>query len=287
MDFTLKTRYWHNQAAMDAFKEFELKIHGIDFSRWESAGYWDDAYTPFSFFEGDTIVANVCVYLLDAIIDGEMKRLAQVSGVGTLPGWRRRGLNRRLTEIGLEWAKGRHDGVFLFADTDAIPFYRSCGFKAIDEYVEIVEAPSVPNRGAVIGLDPEKKHDLEKIHIHAKRRTPVSDKFSVLNEKLLMFHALYGLRNCVYEIPDLGCIIFFIRRDGCLRILDIVGEKIPDFRSLYPYIANENDKTIEFCFHTDKLGISETRTSRLEGNYPFTRNEFPVEDPVFPFTSRA
>lgn len=32
----------------------------------------------------DSIVANVCIYLLDAVIEGQKTRLAQVSGVGTL-----------------------------------------------------------------------------------------------------------------------------------------------------------------------------------------------------------
>ena len=30
-------------------------------------------------------MASVCIYLLDSVIDGRQTRLAQVSGVGTLP----------------------------------------------------------------------------------------------------------------------------------------------------------------------------------------------------------
>ena len=48
-------------------------------------------------------------------------RLAQISGVGTRPGWRRRGLNRHLTEVALDWARGKHEGVFLFSSDEAIP----------------------------------------------------------------------------------------------------------------------------------------------------------------------
>ena len=123
MDLKLRTHYWDDSDAKAAFKQFILKIHGLDFSEWDSSGYWDHAYTPFSFFDGDTVVASVCVYLLKAVLNGENTRVAQISGVGTLPEWRRRGLNRQLTDIGLAWAQGKHQGVFLFSDTDAIPYY--------------------------------------------------------------------------------------------------------------------------------------------------------------------
>ncbi len=287
MNLMMKTEYWDDQKALGAFKEFVLKIHGLDFSEWESGGYWDNAYTPFSFFKGDSIVASVCIYLLDAVIDGETTHLAQISGVGTLPEWRRKGLNRQLTDIGLEWAQGRQDGVFLFADTDAIPFYRKCGFRPIDEYVESLELTPVSNCGGAVKLDPGRKYDRGRIYNYAKQRTPVSDRFSVLNAKLVMFHALHGLRNHVYEIPDLECLVFYKRVEGCLSIFDMVGQKIPLLEELYPCIAGENDRVIEFHFYTDKLGIDRTKPRPLLGNNPFVKGAFPVKRPVFPFTSRA
>lgn len=287
MDLIFKTSYWDDRKSLDAFKEFQKQIHGLDFTAWEEAGYWDETYTPFSFFKGDSIVASACIYLLDAVIEGEESRLAQVSGVGTLPEWRRRGLNRRLTEIGLDRVRGSHDGIFLFADPEAIPFYRRCGFRPVGEFVETVDAPPVSKSGGAVKLNPGCGNDLERIYDCARKRTPVSDKFFILNEKLLMFHVLYGLGNHVYEIPDLDCLVFFKREGGCLRIIDIVSERIPRMKELHPYIADETDKTVEFYFYTDKLGISGTCTRRLQGNHPFVKGAFPVENPVFPFTSKA
>ena len=129
----LRTEYWHDDRARAAFKTFMRTIHGLDFTRWESAGFWDDAHTPFSYFQGEEIVASVCIYLLDAIVEGRSTRLVQISGVGTLPAWRRRGLSRQLTEIGLAWAAGRHEGVFLFADDDAVAYYEHTGFRPVQE----------------------------------------------------------------------------------------------------------------------------------------------------------
>jgi len=287
MDLSLRTEYWDDPKALCAFKEFMIEIFGLDFSEWESGGYWDDAYTPFSFFEGERIVSSVCIYLLDAVIDGERTRVAQISGVGTLPEWRRKGLSRRLTDAGLDWARESHEGVFLFADAEAIPYYKACGFRPVDEYVEFVEARSVSRSSGAIKLNPGRKSEIKRIYKYARRRTSISDRFSVLNAKLLVFHALHSLRDHVYEIPDLDCLVFFKREGGCLKILDIVGERVPRLKELYPYIADETDRSIEFHFYADKLGLDEIGTRPLYGNNLFVKDSFPIRKPVFPFTSRA
>lgn len=286
-DLILRTRYWDDPQARAAFKDFIREIHGLDFTEWEAAGYWDDAYTPFSYFHGDTVVASACIYLLDFVIDGARTCLAQISAVGTRPNYRRRGLSSELTDIGLEWAQGRHDGVFLFADEAAVPFYTKCGFVAVEEYVETVPAGPVSTRPGAVRLDPGIRQDRDTIFGYAKRRTPVSDKFGVCSARLFMFHALYSLRTCAYEIKDLGCLVFLERTGDCLRLYDIVGERIPRFAELHPYIADPSDRVIEFHFGADQLGLDEVGRRRLEGNYPFVKSGFPVEDPVFPFTSRA
>lgn len=287
MNLTLQTEYWNNHNARSAFKEFILNVHGLDFSEWESAGYWDDAYTPFSFFVGDKVIASVCLYLLNAIIDGRPTHVAQISGVGTLPEWRRKGLNRRLTNIALEWTQGKHEGIFLFSDEDAIPFYQRCGFTATEEYIAVAQALPVQHRSGAVKLDPGKQRERDKIYAYATQRAPISNRFSVLNAKLIMFHVLYVLRDHVYEIPDLACIVFYERRNGCVMIYDIVGERIPSMEELYPYIAAPEDKEIEFHFYPDKLGLEHTEAKLLTGNNLFVGQGFPITKPVFPFTSRA
>jgi ribosomal protein S18 acetylase RimI-like enzyme len=287
MDLTLRTEYWDDPTAKAAFNDFLVEIHGLALSNWDSQGYWDKAFTPFSFFEGDKIISNVCIYSLDAVVNGKPTRLAQISSVGTSPDWRRKGLNRQLTNIGLEWAGGNHDGVFLFSDTGAISFYEACGFRPIEEYVEFVEAGTVDRIDGIVKLDPENRQDLDRIYEVAKRRTPVSNRFSILNAKLVMFHVLYYLRVHLFEIPDLDCVVFFKREEGILKIFDILAERIPSWSELHPYLADEGDRIVEFHFHADKLGINEIKTKPLSGNNPFVKDIFPIERPVFPYTSRA
>ena len=282
-----RSEYWDDREAREAFKEFILEIHRLDFEQWESAGYWDHAYTPFSFFQDGKVIATVCIYLLEAVVHGEATRMVQISGVGTRPGWRRQGLNRELTQMGLRWAQDRSNGVFLFADPGAIPYYERCGFSALAEFAEFTDARPVQQRKGAVKIDPGTQSARDRIYEYARQRTPVSDRFFVGNARLLMFHALYDLQDHIYEIPDLDCLVFFARDEGCLRLYDVVGERVPSLEELYPYLADPSDETIEFHFHADKLGVDGVQRRPLLGNDPFTRGQFPVENPVFPYMSRA
>jgi GNAT superfamily N-acetyltransferase len=287
MDLKMRSESWADPLARQAFKHFMIEIHGLDFTAWESAGFWDYAYTPFSYFEEDLVVASVCIYMLDAVIDGREARLAQLSGVGTLPRWRRQGLNRVLTDTALEWARGKHEGIFLFSDSDAIPFYTKCGFKPVHEYVEMADVSPVPNNGGSVKLNPKNPDHLNKAYAYAKRRVAISNRLSILNAKLLMFHFMYILSDCTWEIPRLGCVVFYERKGDRLHIYDIVGERIPQWSELYPYISNDQDRTVHFHFFTDKLGLTGARSVQLQGNHPFVKGRFPVQNPTFPYTSRA
>lgn len=129
---TLRTAYWHDPAARQSFRDFILRIHGVDFSAWDSAGYWDDDYKPYSYFMGERLVASLCIYAMPALVNGRVCDVVQVSGVGTLPEYRLQGLNRRLHELAAQ-APAKHRFAFLYADEDAVPFYRKCGFRPVSE----------------------------------------------------------------------------------------------------------------------------------------------------------
>lgn len=283
----LKTHYWNEPTAKAAFKRFVRGIFGLDFEAWDAAGHWDDAYTPFSFFDGDEIVSSVCLYLLDAVIDGRSTKLAQISAVGTREEDRGKGLNRELTERALEWAEGKHDGVFLFADEEAAPFYERTGFKTIEEFLEVAPAEAVTPREGAVMLDAGKQKDLARSHEFALRREPISRRLSIGNPKLTAWHAIYMLGDVYHEIPELDCLVAYERKGERLRVFDIIAEKMPQWRQLYPFIADAADREIEFHFHTDRLDIGGAKTESIEGNCPFVLPGFPVKTPVFPFTSRA
>jgi len=283
----LRTAYWHDTRARAAFKDLIRDVFGLDFSAWDAAGYWDEAYVPFTLFDGERAVASVCMYLMDAVVDGRPHPLVQVSGVATRLEWRRRGLSRQLLEAGLGWARQRTRGSFLFADDEAVSLYRRVGFAACEEYVESIAAPPVLHRPGARRLDMDAAHDRDLLYALAQRRDVVSDRFGVRNARLLMFHAMYRVRDGVWVVPALDCAVLFRRQAGVLHVYDIVAERMPHWSALYPYLADANDRQVEFNFATDKLGLEGVERQPLMGNNCHVGDGFPLAAPVFPFTARA
>lgn len=286
-NLTFRSQYWSDPQAKAAFKRFILETHGLNFSKWDEQGFWDEAYTPFSFFIGEEVVASVCIYLLDAIVQGKPEKLIQISGVGTHQDWRRQGLSRKLTELGLDWAGKSPAGLFLFADGDAIPYYEKTGFHAGNEYLHTGQITPTESKKGLVKLDLSNPRTLQKVYSYAQRREPISDNLSILNPKLLMFHALYTLSDLAYEIPKLDCIIFFKRQNQQLHIYDILAPTLPDFDSILPFIALPDDRAVIFHFSADKMGLTHLEIQLLQGENFYTREHFPIDPVIFPYTSRA
>jgi ribosomal protein S18 acetylase RimI-like enzyme len=290
-ELVFRESYWADLAAKEAFRRFLVEVHGLDLSAWESAGYWnDDHYGAYSYFDSEgRVVSSVCVYSLKMVVDGSACRAAQISGVGTLPEYRRQGLNRRLTEIALERVASDHDFVFLFSDPDAIPFYRRCGFQPVEESLPYVEVdPRVAKPGMRL-LDLENPAHRSQVERMAAARTPVSETLGVLSPELFMFHALYQFSGRLHHLPDLDVVVAF-RRDGTkLTVYDIVGPRLPRFNELYAYMASPGTTEIDFYFVPDKLAIETLRWRPLPDNHLFDRGEFPLRSErfVFPFTAHA
>jgi GNAT superfamily N-acetyltransferase len=289
-ELVYREAYWQDPIARRAFQKFLIEIHGLDLSAWETAGYWDDRYRPFSYFDDEgRVVSSVCVYSLEMSVHDSGRRAAQISGVGTVPARRREGLNRRLTEIALEWAAPDHDFVFLFADDDAMPFYARCGFLPVAEQIPFVNVRGRAPRVGVRALDLGDPRDRELLRATAAGRTPVSDTLGVLGEKLFMFHALYGLSAVLHHLPELDVIVAFRHEGSRATIFDVVGSCMPAFVELYPYVASARTEQVDFLFVPDKLEVEDLRWRPLEGNNLHGREGFPLRGQpfLFPFTSHA
>lgn len=282
-----KSHYWDSLTDKAAFISFVKQIHNLDLTLWDEAGFWDDDFVPFTFFEAGSVISNTCLYLHDAVIQGKRARMLQISTVGTHPDFRRQGLNRDLTQKALVWAEGNYTGLFLFADEDAIPYYLKCDFKPLKEYLHRVTARPRMKRMGIRQLNPGLDKDLLLIYAYAQSRAPVSDIFALMSPRLFMFHALYTLRSNIYEIPDLQCLVLMKRENGTLHIYDIVGNVMPAFHNVYPYIADEDDSSIVFHVPTDKLQLAGVESEELVNSHAFSLGEFPLKLPVIQYTAKA
>lgn len=301
MNLTFRENYWDSPGLRVEYNRYLSQLFSLDLSRWDEAGFWDNNYRPFSFFDNDRLVANVCVYSLDMVVQGVRQRAAQISAVGTLPEYRRRGLAAELMRRGLEWARGErdantaHDFYFLFADEEAFSLYRACGFRPVNEYAARISLTSeisqtgVSRSPGLLRLDMERREDVDRVFRMARERMAVSDTLGVLNAKLLMFWCLYGLRDYIHYIPDLDVLVIFKRDGELVTIYDIVGTQLPTFAELFPYIGAETDEICDFRFVPDKLQVGEVAHVPVEGNGTHVMGTFPLDRIrfMFPFTAQA
>ncbi|MCB9849408.1 MAG: GNAT family N-acetyltransferase [Phycisphaerales bacterium] len=292
MELQFRSQYWDDPAAQAEYIRFTRGIHGLDLSAWRDRGFWDEHYVPFSFFEGDRIVSNVSLYLLPMVIAGEPCVVPQVSGVGTEPLYRRRGLNRELTNRALAWCRGlTSEFSFLFADLDAFPFYKKCGFRCTPQHRFVTPVQSLSGDGSARRLNFNDGDDLALLHDLARQRTAVSDEIGCLSPNLLMFHALYTLSDCAYWVEELGVVAFAGMTGKTLRVFDIVGPQIPALDDVLSYLPAFKANQIECMFMPDKVALAHVRT--LAGDDPdgthIGGGDFPYEDRPFrfPFTAHA
>ena len=291
VNLTFRYNYWDSPDLKSEFIRFLKHIHNLDLSRWGEAGYWDQKYRPFSFFDGNRIIASLCVYSMEMMVKGEPRLVAQISGVGTLEEYRRQGLNRDLTERAIHWARANHDFFFLFAYEDTLPFYSKCGFRRVTEHKACMKLPGQTARPGAEKLDVQNKTHRDLIYRLATEREPASNLLGVYNKELFMFWCLYFLTDNIYYIAELDTLILYECKDKLVSIFDIVGKKVPGFAEIYPFIGSANDQAVEFLFMTDKMNLNSSQELQLKpvdngthllGDFPFEGRKF-----IFPFTAHA
>lgn len=289
MNLSYRENYWDSLELKVEFLSFLVQIFGLDLSVWDKMGFWDQRYRPFSYFSGNSLASNVCVYSMDMTIQGKQRLVAQISAVGTLPEYRRKGLSFELIQKAMDWARNNHDFFFLFADKDAYDFYGKCGFRPADEHKACVSVSGKVAQSGAVKLDVQRKDHLEQIYRFASEREPASDVLGVSNQKLFMYWCLYSLRDHIYYIPALDVLVLYKRDNGLITIFDVVGTNIPAFSALYSYICSESDETIEFLFMVDKLNLGSCDQIRVKDNGAHILGNFPLESTqfMFPFTAHA
>ena len=291
MSLWFRQGYFHDSDYKTEFIHFLDDLHGLDLSLWDQSGFWDPDYVPFSFFEDGKMIANVCVYSLLMVVNGEACRVAQISSVGTIPSHRRRGLNRDLTERAREWcAEQGHQFVFLFADESAIPFYEACGFRHVPQHRYRIEPPAVtPVQDGRRAIDVTRSTDLERVAAAAADRTPASEVLGHRSAGLFMFHTLYTLRDCLFELPALDLIVAAREANGTLLLYDLIGPEIPTFADLQPHLQRDGITAYEFGFVPDKLEIEAATDVDDNGDGTHVGDGFPFEGLPFrfPYTAHA
>ena len=257
MSLEYREHYWDDPRSRAEFLRFTREMHSLDLTRWGEHGFWDDAFQPYSFFDGDRMVANVCVYRLPMVVHGKRQVVPQVSTVATDPAYRLRGLSRELTDRALACGRDGTAGfTFLFANVDAFGFYSKCAFTRVRQHRFLYRGPVESGGGTATPLDLTGKKHLSLLHEIGRNRESVSDEIGCLSAKLLMFHALYTVGGCGYWLPEPEVVVFASVSGTKLQVFDVVGRRTPPLVEWSKHLPMRGINEVEFLFTPDKMNLA-------------------------------
>nr|WP_307897013.1 GNAT family N-acetyltransferase [Clostridium botulinum] len=132
--YSCACNYRDDSILRNSFNTLTEKTYGFNFKQWYEDGYWGDKYIPYSLLDGDNVVSNVSVNIIDFLILGEEKRYVQIGTVMTDEEYRGQGLCRTLMERVIKEWEDKCDLIYLFANDSVLDFYPKFGFDKCDEY---------------------------------------------------------------------------------------------------------------------------------------------------------
>ncbi|WP_041140038.1 GNAT family N-acetyltransferase [Beduini massiliensis] len=284
--YTLKKQIKEDEKLRKSFNELALNTFDISFEAWYQNGFWTDRYIPYVLIEGDSVIANVSVNLIDIIDQGLNKRYVQLGTVMTKKEYRHQGLAKQLmNEVLKDW-QDQCDGIYLFANENALEFYPKFSFIKAREYQYrfLVQ----PKTGDFHKLDMTLEKNQKLLKNYYTLGNPYSSFSMKENFGLLMFYCLDSLKECVYYSKQFDPIVIVEQLNKTLLCYDIFGKTDTPLEKIAAFFADDNHPCITLGF-TPKETIGYTVVP-LEENHLFVSKKMLIgwdEQKMFPLLSHA
>lgn len=120
--------YMRDETLRHELNELTRNIFGFDFEGWVQNGYFQGDYIPYSYEENGKMLSNVSANIMTFEQAGRTWNFIQIGTVMTAPEYRKKGLARELVNKVIDDYKEKCDGIYLFANLDALGFYEKQGF---------------------------------------------------------------------------------------------------------------------------------------------------------------
>ncbi|RIW39010.1 GNAT family N-acetyltransferase [Bacillus salacetis] len=241
--------YRGNDILRESFNQLAYDTFGISFEKWYKLGFWTDKYEPYSYIDGDKVIANVSVNQIDLVIDGEHRKAIQIGTVMTHPDHRGKGLSAELMKKVMEDYQGA-DIAYLFANKTVLEYYPRFGFSPVGEHQPLLKLEAVRGKELPLKkLDGCLQEDIDFIYDLAQRRKPVSTKFSAAgNAELLMFYCTYAFPDDIYYCPEKEAVILMKVEGETMHLFDVICSKEIDIEELAAGLAPAEVKEVLFHF---------------------------------------
>lgn len=240
--------YKNDDSLRNSFNNLARKIYGFDFEAWYKNGYWKDKYIPYSMVDGNTIVSNVSVNIIDFLVSGVKRTYLQIGTVMTDPNYRNHGLNRILMERILKNWRGKCDLIYLFANDSVLHFYPKFGFTIAKEYQHFVEVKSENTEPDFIKLEMSNQENKNFLFNKVNQSFDFSKVSMLNNATLVMFYCTSFMDQNVYYLERLDAIAIAEFKDNILFLNDIYCKKEVSINDIILSLVNKEIKKVVLGF---------------------------------------
>ncbi|PQP83393.1 GNAT family N-acetyltransferase [Paenibacillus sp. PCH8] len=280
-DLIFTQNYKNNDTLRNSFFKLAADTFDIHFEGWYQQGYWGEGYIPFSFVDGDRVVANASVNVLELIIHGEKKIAIQIGTVMTHPDYRGRGLSAQLMNKILEKYENKCDYMYLFANESVLDFYPKFGFGPVEEHLFSMDFTANQMQSASIRkLNVANPDDLSLIQKLSSERVPVSQHFATHHAQgIFMFYCLNVFSDDIYYLENENVIVIYQKEDNHIDLFDVVSLNETKMKDILQQIADEDTEKVTFHFTPDDQGTDLQSSITNEGLFVRTNGEnlYPVQ----------
>lgn len=272
-----------------SFDKLSKKTFGLSFENWYQNGFWTEKYLPYVLLDGDQVVANVSVSIIDTIWKNEKKRYIQLGTVMTDIEYRNQGLSRLLMEKVIEEWKEKCDAMYLFANDTVLDFYPKFGFEKANEYqCQITVKPKLKG---IRKLDISRNDDRELLLAKYKKSNPFSALPMLDNVGLLMFYCSQFMKDDIYYTKDCDAVII-AKQDGKDFIcFDIFCDGMNDINEVLSVVASHGTTNVILGFSPKSVANYQVTLFQEDETTLFVlsdkENIFANNQVMFPLLSHA
>ncbi|MBU3200869.1 GNAT family N-acetyltransferase [Clostridium estertheticum] len=231
-----------------SFNALTKKTFGFDFEQWYQYGYWKNQFLPYSLMDGDVVVSNVSVNIMNFEVLGKSKRYIQLGTVMTDVAYRNKGLGRVIMEKIIEEWKDKCDLLYLFANDSVLNFYPKFGFTTLNQYQCTKFISKHDKNGLVKKLDMTNKCDRALVYDKANVPSSLAKISMCGNAELIMFYCTLDMTDSVYYIQDYDAVIIANFVGDTIEVLNVFCKEDILLDKMLDYLVDENIKREKLYF---------------------------------------
>ncbi|WP_243522033.1 GNAT family N-acetyltransferase [Bacillus pseudomycoides] len=230
----------------------------------ESNGFLDTTYKPFSYLQEGQVIANISMFALPMLVNGEQVHAVGIQSVMTHPKYRRKGLMKQLFSKVLQEIDTKYECAILF--TEKPELYEPFGFRVVQEHLMTSSCDNEqPRSSSLWKLNFYDEKDMQLIKEIVENSQPISMEFSTLNYQSSFYFNMYDAKwnEKLYYSEKLDALIVYELKDRVLHLFGVFAQIMPILDEICAEIA-EPFNEVEFYFYPDELGIEEVTCKEFQ-----------------------